>query len=314
LPHGLAARAFSATALQRYAACPYQFYLQAVQRLAPPDVAEAIEEIDPLARGSLVHEVLYLAHTAFTAAGLLPLSPARHEAARALLDRLLDEVAARWRDDLAPAVPRVWEDGVAAVRADLGEWLRRACAETTWQPWRFELAFGLREPEGDRGRDAASRAEPVPLECGITLRGAIDLVERRADGALRATDFKTGRNRGKRWQVIAGGATLQPVLYPLALEKLQPEAQVVSGRLYFCTHAGGYAEVEVPLDAHARRAAGAVARTVGEALATAFFPAAPAPGACDTCDYTDVCGPGPASRERHAKPEHTPLVRLRLER
>ena len=35
------------------------------------------------------------------------------------------EVAPRYEDDLAPAIDRVWENGVAAIRADLREWLRR---------------------------------------------------------------------------------------------------------------------------------------------------------------------------------------------
>ena len=49
---------------------------------------------------------------------------------------------------------------------------------------------------------------------------------------------------------MAGGTSLQPVLYALAAEKLfGATAKVESGRLYFCTSAGGFTEHIVPLDA-----------------------------------------------------------------
>ena len=57
--HGLAARSYSPTALQNYAGCPYKFFLQAVHRLAPREVPEAIDELDPLQRGSLIHDIQF---------------------------------------------------------------------------------------------------------------------------------------------------------------------------------------------------------------------------------------------------------------
>lgn len=287
--HALSARSYSPTALQHYAACPYRFFLYAVHKLAPREEAEAMEELDPLTRGSLVHEVQFLTFGRLRDAGLLPLSPERYEPARTLLDAALEEVAARRRDELAPALPRVFEDAIAGVRADLREWLRRAANDASgFVPWRFELAFGL---PGRRGRDPSSRGEPVALDCGIRLRGSIDLVERRADEHLRVTDHKTGKERVAEGDVIRGGESLQPVLYALAVEKLFPDAAVEGGRLYYCTAAGGFAVHEVALDARARAAAASVAATIGAALSEPFLPAAPAEGACRWCDYQGVCGP-----------------------
>jgi CRISPR/Cas system-associated exonuclease Cas4 (RecB family) len=183
----------------------------------------------------------------------------------------------------------VWQDGVQSIRADLREWLRRASEDGSgFVPWRFELAFGL----ADRaGRDDHSVEDPVALDCGIRLRGSIDLVERRADGHLRATDHKTGRARMPSRGVVAGGSALQPVLYALALEKLYPDASIDGGRLYYCTSAGGFEEREIALDGAARHAADDLGRIVGEALETPFLPAAPQRGACEWCDYRVVCGP-----------------------
>ena len=287
--HALAARSFSPTALQHFAACPYRFFLQAVHRLAPREVPAAIEELDPLARGSLVHAVQFELFQRLEAEGLLPVRPANLEQARARLDAALDGAAEQARDQLAPAIARVWDDGIASIRADLREWLRRAAEDASgFVPWRFELSFGL---PGRGQADPHSKPDPVTLDCGIRLRGSIDLVERRADGALRATDHKTGRDRVGRAAITEGGEALQPVLYALALEKLFADASVTAGRLYYCTAAGGFEEREVPLDAEAREAARVVAVALDAALSRPFLPAAPAKGACQFCDYRVVCGP-----------------------
>ncbi len=308
--HALSARSYSPTALQHFAACPYRFLLQAVHRLAPREAPEAIDEMDALQRGSLVHEVQFELFGALEREGLLPVGPANLPRARALLDETLDRVGARHHDELAPAIERVWADGVASVRADLREWLRRASEDDSgFVPWRFELAFGL--PRG-RARDPHSTPHPMPLDCGILLRGSIDLVERRADGALRATDHKTGRARVGPGAVVAGGQSLQPVLYALAVEKLVARSRVESGRLYYCTAAGGFSEAVVALDATARSAAERVARAIGAALALPFLPAAPAEGACRFCDYAEVCGPYEEIRTRRkSREELAELLRLR---
>jgi len=196
------------------------------------------------------------------------------------------------------------------VRADLREWLRRAVHDPGWVPWRFELSFGLRER---RARDPHSRDEPVVLDAGIRLRGSIDLVEKRANGALRATDYKTGKVRAKQGAtVVGGGGLLQPVLYALALEKMFPDTRVEVGRLYYCTSAGGFEEVQIPLDAEARAAAQELADVVGGALTEGFLPAAPAPGACEYCEYRPVCGPYEETRlGKKSKDRLVPLERLR---
>jgi ATP-dependent helicase/nuclease subunit B len=309
--HGLSSRSYSPTALQHYATCPYKFFLQAVHRLAPREVPEAIEELDPLSRGSLVHEVQFRLFGRLRDAGLLPVTRENLTQARQLLDEVLDAEAERAFDEFAPAIPRVFDDGIAGIRADLREWLRRAADDPSgYTPWRFELAFGL--PRGGSERDPHSRSEDVKLSSGIRLRGSIDLVERRGDGHLRVTDHKTGKDRVAEGDVIKGGEALQPVLYALAVEQLFPGDPVDGGRLYYCTSAGNFETRDVPLDAQAREAADLVAATIGEALAQPFLPAAPAPGACRWCDYRVVCGPYEEIRTpRKPREPLAPLQKLR---
>ena len=287
--HALGARAYSATALETYAVCPYRFYLAAIVGLRPRMVPEPIEVIDARTRGLLMHEVLRLFGMHMSAVGPLPLAQSAGDDAQRELDRVLSEVAARVHDDLAPAIERVWDDGVLELRADLREWLLRAVRDA-WTPLHFELGFGLSRSD----LDAASSGEPVALACGITLRGAIDCVERSGE-ALRATDYKTGAPPAPGG-VIAGGRSLQRVLYALALTQLFPERSVAGGDAYYCTTQGGFVHQAVPLNARAEQAASLFASTLGSAIDRAFLPAAPHKDACATCEFLAVCGPYESQR------------------
>jgi CRISPR/Cas system-associated exonuclease Cas4 (RecB family) len=145
---------------------------------------------------------------------------------------------------------------------------------------------------GDISGDPRSVPGAIDLDCGIQLRGSIDVVERNSSGVMRVTDHKTGKADAKKGQLINGGKSLQPVLYALAVEKLfTGEAKIGSARLYFCTSAGGFSEHVVPLDNPARAAAVQVAGAIGEAITQSFLPAAPDKKQCDICDFQFVCGP-----------------------
>jgi CRISPR/Cas system-associated exonuclease Cas4 (RecB family) len=293
-------RSFSPTALQDYAACPYRFLLRAVHRLAPREVPEAIDEIDPLSRGSLLHEVQFELLRELQQVGALPLAESGLDDARSRLEAILRRVAARWEDELSPAIPRIWEDSIAGLSADLREWLRRLAQDSEWTPSHFELSFGL--PDLSE-HDPHSTKEPVVLDEGLRLRGSIDLVERDRNRSLRATDHKSGRQRANPGVVIGGGTVLQPALYALVLSKLFPEVRVDGGRLYYCTFAGGFTAIEVPLDQQARSSVGELSKTIEDAIATGFLPAAPKNGECTYCDFLPVCGPNEEHRTSRKPPE-----------
>ena len=292
--HAFDQRSFSPTSLQHFAACPYRFFLKEMHRLSPRKDPEPIEQMDPLQRGDLVHRVQYQVLSELRAEGRLPLTADDLPRALARVDEVLARVAGERREEWAPSIDRLWKDALDAIKADVREWLRRVQRTSAdWTPWKFELAFGLREREA---ADPDSRAEPVQLETGLQLRGSIDLVERSPRGTIRATDYKTGKPRAVQGTVVGGGETLQPVLYALTLEKMFPDAKVEGGRLYYCTQAGGFSDVTIPLDGRSRELAREVSRVIASAIAEGFFPAAPARGACDYCDFLPVCGPGEEAR------------------
>jgi len=297
--HQFSARSFSATALQNYASCPYRFFLSAILRLEMRQEPAAIEVIDPLTRGSLFHETQFEVLTSLKAAGLLPLGLDSLGRAFELVDKALDRLAKEYEDKLAPAIPRVWQDGINSIRADLREWLRRmADSDDGWVPDKFELSFGLTADRGPRDADPDSVSDPVEIIGDFKLRGSIDLIERHSSGKVRVTDHKTGKARADKDTVVGGGRYLQPLLYALAAQKVLNQ-RVESGRLYYCTADGGYEERIVPLDEFNLQTVTSVLTAIRQHLADAFLPAAPEEGACGWCDFLAVCGGFEETRTRN---------------
>ena len=312
--HTLGVRSYSPTSLQNYARCPYRFFLNAIHRLAPRLEPKPIDELDPLQRGSLIHDIQFELFARLRREALLPIPTDNFDRVQRELDAVIADVAARYHDDFAPAIERVWLDGIAAIGADLREWLRRASLDTSsFVPRHFELSFGLELRRSARSADPRSVPGAVGLDCGIQLRGSIDLVEHHPAGLMRVTDHKTGKADANPGQIIAGGTSLQPVLYALAAEKLfAGEAQISCGRLYFCTSRGGFATLEVALDDQTRAAAVQVADAIGTGVVHAFLPAYPDKDECAHCDYQVVCGPHEELRvARKPRDRVEPLIALR---
>ncbi|HLG55172.1 MAG TPA: PD-(D/E)XK nuclease family protein [Vicinamibacterales bacterium] len=286
----LTARPYSLSALQRFSACPYQFVLSSMFRLQPLDVPEPLQRMDPLTRGSLFHEIQARWFRELEASGRLPVTPATIDAARETLTLVIDDVAGRAHDELVPAVERVWVDEVASITRDLRAWLEYLARDgDEWLPKYFEFGFG--EVPGER--DARSVRDPVTLQGGFKLKGAIDLIEEhRKTKVLRVTDHKTGRKPDRIEKVtIGGGAVLQPVLYAMAVEAALDQP-VYYGRLFYCTSAGSFHEHPIPLDERTRGAGVEVLQVIDRAIEHGFLAAAPTEDACSRCDFRPVCGPG----------------------
>jgi CRISPR/Cas system-associated exonuclease Cas4 (RecB family) len=298
----LGARPYSVSALQHYAACPYRFLLSAIYRLAPAEAPAPLQRLDPLTRGSLFHSVQAEVFRALEQETLLPPRSANRDRIVAILDRTIAAVAAGYAERLAPALDRVWRDEIAALARDLHIWMEEVMADDTWEPWRFEFAFGLPDLSG---RDAHSLRDPVVIDGRFQMRGSIDLLERRrGTDVLRVTDYKTSRNRSERNSRLGGGTMLQPVLYSLAVEAATGLTAEVA-RFWYCTSAGGFESHPVPIDAPTRRAGIEVLEIVDRAVELGTFPAAPAERACARCDFRPVCGP---DQERKARRKSADLL------
>jgi ATP-dependent helicase/nuclease subunit B len=291
----LGARPYSLSALQHYASCPYRFLLSAIYRLAPREDAIPLQRLDPLTKGSLFHRVQAEFLRTLRDGNRLPIRPDTLDAALQTLGDTLAHVAEDERARLAPAIPRVWDDELAIMLRDLGRWTQMLAEDKDgWVPQWFEYAFGLSD---GAGRDTASLPDPVLLDGRFVLRGSIDLVERHATGALRVTDHKTGRARWPERMIVAGGEVLQPVLYSLVLEAATG-ATVYGGRLSFCTSAGAFTVIDVPLTETTRRIGLEVLEIIDRGVEHGTLAPYPREGACDWCDFRSVCGPNEERRVR----------------
>jgi len=287
----LGARAYSLSALQKFSSCPYQFLLSAIYRLEPAEEPEPLQKLDPLTRGALFHEVQAEFFRALKRAGRLPVTTPDLPAVLRTLDQMVENVAAHYHEQLAPAIERVWRDEIADIAKDLRVWARRLADMGDWIPTYFEYSFGLPLDLEDQQRDPNSRVDPVLVDGRFRLRGSIDLVEqKKGTSSYRVTDHKTGKNRTTWKTVLGGGAILQPVLYSVAVEQAL-DAQVTSGRLFYCTAPGGFTDHEIPINEANRRAGLEALEIVDRAIELGFLPAAPSDRACGWCDFRPVCGP-----------------------
>jgi ATP-dependent helicase/nuclease subunit B len=306
----LSNRSYSPSSLQQFAACPYRFFIQGIFQLRPREAAVPLEQMDPLTRGALFHSIQFELFRTLTSAGLLPVTTGNLPTVLDLADQVLDRVAARFEEDLAPAIPRVWRSEVESLRSDLRGWLQQAAAtQADWIPIHFEFGFGL---PSDPHRDPESTRDEAVILDGIRLRGSIDLIERHGTrNVLRVTDHKTGKAPQNHPRYVGGGATLQPLLYALAAQRLLDQP-VESGRLFFCTQRGDFLNLDVPLNQEARDRLARVLDTINRSIEEGFLPAAPQTGACALCDYTSVCGPYEETRvKRKQAGPLAPLVELR---
>lgn len=285
-------RAYSPSSLQKYASCPYRFALSAILGLGPMKEAAPLERLDRQMRGSLFHEVQRRFIPALSG---YPEGPDALEEACEKLETKLQEVAAEYAEELAPAIGEIWQNEVARLRADLRSWLITVSNETVWRPLDVERTF-----------------EDVVIEGGWRLRGRMDLVEETKEGAIRITDFKTGAVPKPPPEITGAGEVLQPLLYAMAAEQLYSGKTVVEGRLFYATLRGGYESIRFRLDDRGRAEIGQVLATIDNALNRGVLLAAPRQGACERCDYITVCGPYEEERVGRKPPERLEsLVQLR---
>ena len=283
----LGRRPYSLSALQRFSTCPYQFLLATIYRLEPWDEPEPLTRMDPLTRGSLFHTAQAEFYRAMRTEGALPITRSAIAGALAVLDDVVDRVAAEYAENLAPAIDRVWRDEIDELRRDLAIWVQKIADQERWQPEYFEFSFGL----SDAGRDPRSVPDPITVDGKYLLRGSVDLIERDPVlDVLRVTDHKTGRNRSNPDLIVGKGEMLQPVLYSVAVGHALGKT-VESGRLFYATTVGGFVEHSIPIDGYARGQGLQVLEIVDRAIESGFLPAAPREGACRWCDFSAVCGP-----------------------
>ena len=205
---------YSATDLEIYAKCPFQYFVQKVLKLSAEE-EEPEDELSSLDKGTLLHKVLYDFYKPFRKQGQLNInqwSEAVFAEAAHRLNGLLDSEAEKLRTERASkerasteADNLFWETDVKKLRVTLQKWLEaeRACT-LRLVPYEFERAFGTDETERRTGG-------------GVRLKGKIDRIDVDLDRKVfNVIDYKTGGAVPKISGIRAGQALQLPIYLQMA--------------------------------------------------------------------------------------------------
>jgi hypothetical protein len=212
-------RITSPTRLERWAACPHRHLVEDLLGAAPVENPEEALAITPIHRGNLVHEALeqfllrVLARPVEQRPGPgQPWTPADV----ALLGEIGGAICDKYEALGVTGRPIFWRRDRRRILNDLDASLlldsRHRVAVGT-APLAAELSFGFGE---------ALEAVEITLADGrvLRVRGRIDRVDRRADGAIHVTDYKTGSTYGydqlAKGDPVKAGTKLQLPIYGLA--------------------------------------------------------------------------------------------------
>lgn len=188
---------WSASALETYAECPYWFYIERVLKVRQP--VSAVEGVDAAITGMIYHDALRML------AEHLRDAPDDQAGAGEKLDQLLEDASEKH----SFRASAWWAQSRHVLREDI---LRNAAGLAAgWTPLQLEQRF-----------------ERLELAPGVWLKGAIDRIDTRPDGAVRVVDYKLGR---PKVDDVATGRMMQVALYARAAEALTGKA--VTHALYW---------------------------------------------------------------------------------
>ncbi len=278
----------SPTRIERFAACPFAYFLQRVLNIQPLEEPERMERIAPLDRGALIHRAFCRAYTerfrngATASAG--ELSASLRDAANAEFRRLRA---------VPPAL--TWALDQAEILRDLDRFATldaADCLAAGARPAMFETRFGM--PPRSHREDRASTERPLELVFGgksYKFKGMIDRIDELGEGEARVIDYKTGRKSGKP-NTFAGGTALQLPIYILAAQMLRPNRRAVGAEYAFATERGGFSSVEFTREALDARMNDLerIIVTAEQCIQNGIFIATPHKDRCRYCDFKDVCG------------------------
>lgn len=300
----------SATELEKLAACPFAYFLSYVLRVRPPDelVFDPSSWLDPMARGSLLHDI----YCQYLRQAYPPEGPPRPD--RDIMLAVADRLIAGKKEEIPPPSDVVYE-------YERGELLRglevfwRVEQESSGTPVFFEVPFGL--GNRDIAKAGLSLAGPVEISLpgggAIRLRGRIDRIDRAGDHLYQVWDFKTGGTYGYSDRgILRQGRQVQHALYSYAAECIlrdtatDPQAKVLDAGYIFPTEKGEGQRF-------ARHRAGrenALAAVAGmlDLVAAGLFCASHDSERCTFCDYAFVCRRPAMSEKMNEMIEHPQLV------
>lgn len=211
---------FSATELEAYARCPFQFWLANVLRIGTVEAPE--EGTDHAARGTLIHEVVSDLLLEGTIGGDAGVSDRFRELVNQLLDSRFSET------DLQRALVNVertilaeWADAFATQHteydAKMGELLKEITARHS------EIPFGKLPDARESDRTTYPPVRFGDDQNAVYLRGRIDRIDvGKIEGqpGYVVVDYKSGQRPQVSNAELSSGRSIQLALYLFAAKRL----------------------------------------------------------------------------------------------
>jgi RecB family exonuclease len=288
--------AVSASRLETYAACPYRYFLRYGLGIEPVEEPEAVERMDHLQRGTLIHEILQRFLTRIGRD-----DPPRAERRDEHL-RILMEIAQECGDErVARGVtgrPLIWAMDKRAIDEDLDRWYgyEVRVAQTGMLPGAFEarfgkLAYGYGEEDAQLSTD-----EPLAIDVDgrtVSVLGRIDRIDWDDEKTrFRVVDYKTGKYGKKRDSVFERGEALQLPLYLRAAARmLGIDPDNGEAQYFYATSRGDFKRHNVTGARLAQLSAEleSILATIAGGVDRGYFAPNPEHGHCTFCEYKDIC-------------------------
>jgi ATP-dependent helicase/DNAse subunit B len=277
-------RVYSATALERYASCPYHFFLNDVLRLKELEEPSSEDELAAQEKGQLIHAILREFYSRMKAQKKLPLAAEHMEAYRQALKNSAEwPVAAGQKGGRTLQQELILEDLERYLLAEMER-------NEDWLPDDFERSFG---------QENQSSFALALVRQSIKLRGQIDRLDLSPDRrALRVVDYKSGGRRHNLKVDLAGGAALQLPLYLFAAASLYPNIDLGQSTAEYChvTRAGEWRSCTFSgADLlQKQQDLREILETIVNGAREGIFPRCPGGKgalACDSCEYAAIGNP-----------------------
>lgn len=292
----------SATRYERWATCPFRFFLTSVLDVRELDEFGEADSISSLDRGSLMHEVLERFHGLDLSRP--PDKPFDGDDLRQLR-AIARQVGDEFRDRGVTGRPLLWQlasEEMVRRLETLLEYDEKHRHDRGVSPGAVELRFG---------DDAPVPAVRIELDGGrvVEFRGMVDRIDVSPDGRrIVVFDYKTGKpdkykgcaHPGKPASDITWrGEHLQLALYAEAATQCYPHAEEIEAYFWFVDEPNKQYLLGGPITDSERARLRTVLQTIVDGIGNGWFPANPGEEGffghehCGWCPYDRIC---PGSR------------------
>lgn len=296
-------RPLSATSLERWARCPFAFFLGNILGLAALETPEEVTAISSLERGSLLHKVLErLVLISYERSDLPDYGKPWPTSHYQLVRQIAEEEFANAHAKGITGKRLLWDAAKEEMLHDLSACLEedsRWRAERSCRPILVEKRFGFDVPDA---------MPPLSIEIAsgiqVRFRGLIDRVDSNQAGTLvTVIDYKSGSPSSYRdmdRDPLAAGRRLQLPIYGLAIRALTKATARIEAQYWFMTSRGNFVRKVAPLHDVEEKFLEVIG-TIVDGIQEGVFPAVPGPAGrenrpanCVFCDFDRVC---PADRD-----------------